>query len=204
MLCGIPGSSGWQSDSEPWHGYICLGPHSRLSKHFHQHSCAKDTHEFSGKQGRSVALVSFHPFQSHRRLSTSQSKSREASEQHNEINSTRTFLCYLPCYLRRCFLSQGNKHTFLYVSSNNFIYLKMFRPIIHLGFIFKFDLMRGSNFTFFPCGKLITSSSCNSSYHLWFEIFISYSKSLHIYTDLYLLHKLILLQYWVIIHSDTC
>lgn len=36
-----------------------------------QHSCAKGTLEFSGKQGRLVALVSFHPSQSLRRLSTS-------------------------------------------------------------------------------------------------------------------------------------
>lgn len=39
-----------------------------------QHSCAKGTLEFSGKQCRAVALVSFHPSQSLRRLSTSQSR----------------------------------------------------------------------------------------------------------------------------------
>lgn len=40
-----------------------------------QCSCAKGTLEFSGKQGRVVALVSFHPSQSLRRWSTSQAGS---------------------------------------------------------------------------------------------------------------------------------
>lgn len=38
----------------------------------------------------------------------------------------------------------------------------MFRPIIHLGFIFEMGLMWDSNFTFPPYGKLIINSSCSS------------------------------------------
>lgn len=54
-----------------------------------QHSCEEGTLEFSGKQGRVVALVSFHPTLSLRRCSWSRP---EKTLCNNETNGARTAL----------------------------------------------------------------------------------------------------------------
>lgn len=54
-----------------------------------QHSCEEGTLEFSGKQGRAVALVSFHPSLSLRRCSWSRP---EKPLHNNETNGARTTL----------------------------------------------------------------------------------------------------------------
>lgn len=59
----VPSSPGWQSDRESWCSHICLELHSFCLNTSTQCSCAAGTLEFSGKQCRVIALVSFHPSQ---------------------------------------------------------------------------------------------------------------------------------------------